>query len=80
MLDIIVVVKHRGKQCVLTLGVLPDDDWRKRWNDLALAFNSREIPSDVFDDWYEKSFTRTHLVEILLVLESKGIKPPLKAN
>lgn len=75
--DIVVVLKHRGKQLATTVGIYDKDDWQEQWTKLVHLFNGNQIGESEFWDWYEKSWVNQHKIEFLTVMESKGISPPL---
>jgi hypothetical protein len=80
LLDIVVVLMHLDKSLTVTLGRLGDKRWKKKWTSLVHLFNSGGIPEDDFQRWYDRSFAGTHHVELLLMLQVKGISPPLGDN
>lgn len=75
--DVLVVLKHLGKSLNVVVGVLPDDDWMEQWTRLVQLFNSNQISGPEFQEWYGKSWAGSHHVELLAVMEMKGISPPL---
>jgi len=75
--DVVVVLKHRGKQLVTTAGVYSGDDWQEQWTKLVHLFNGNQIKESDFWDVYEKSWVNEHRIEFLTAMEMKGISPPL---
>lgn len=77
--DIVVVLKHQGKQCAITLGKLVGP-WEEDWSRLVELYNTHVITEAEFQAWYDQSWVRMHAPEILLVLGQKGITPPYGVN
>jgi hypothetical protein len=75
--DIVVVIYQHGKSLATTLGRLEGEeaDWRGQWKELVERFNAGEIDTD-FDAFYEQSYIRAHYVDLLFMLNAKGIEPP----
>ena len=79
-LDIAVVLRHLGKQFVITVGQYAAEDWLEKWSEVVNLYNSKQIPKSELDAFYETSITGSQHVTLLLALDRKGIRPPGDSN
>jgi len=75
--EVVVVLRHCGKQLATISGPYEPDDWADQWKRIGDDFNSGKIVEDDFQDWYRnESWIFRNKAGLLLMLHSKGIEPP----
>lgn len=73
--DLVVLLRHQGKQLAITCGVV-DDDWERQWTEVAEASNRYHVDSKELEGEYMQSFAFKNKAQLLVVMLCKGIHPP----
>jgi hypothetical protein len=80
LLDVVVVLKHLGKQFVVSCGMFDSSEWQTLWTAIVENYNSGKISEAEFQCRYSTSWVFTNRISMLWALHEKGIEPPLGAN
>lgn len=76
-----VVLKHRGLQFAVTVGVVAADTWEADWTRFAEAVNSRQFSDVVLQTLWEQSAALRGSTPMLVAMHNKGFALDLyKAN